>query len=103
MDFQFMERSKIECGFSGTFFADKQDDFCVRLRELPAVDGIDLNDANVPAKRIGRGKESNHCCPRSRPGLLAVLLLGGYHLIQNRIETPSQAPAGVMALQLRQI
>jgi len=72
------------------------------MREFPAADGIALYDANVPVKRLWCEKKRNHH-PRLRPGFPAVLALGSHHFLKDGVEAPSQAPPGVMALQLGQI
>src|SRR5258708_7618626 len=91
MHFWIMASPNLKCGFGGTIFFAKQDDFRVRMRELPAVDGIALNDAIVSGERFACGKTNNHRRLWSRPSFLAVLPLGSRHLFQDRIKTPSQA------------
>src|SRR6267142_1733671 len=73
------------------------------MNPLPTFDSIALNDADVPAKWFWRCEESNHCRTGLRFYSLAVLAFSNNHFVQDGIEAARHAPAGIMALQFRQI
>src|SRR6267143_522682 len=73
------------------------------MKPLPTFDGIALNDADVPAKWFWRREKSNHSRTGLRSHSLAVLAFSDNHFVQDGIEAARHAPAGIMALQFRQI
>jgi hypothetical protein len=44
-----------------TFVVAKENNFNVRVKERPRMNGVALDDADVPAERFRGGEDGKHC------------------------------------------
>src|ERR1700687_5124451 len=71
LHFRHVANSEIAGGLGGALFITEQNHFSGRMNTRPALDGVALNDADVPAKRFRRREKGNH----RRTGYIPTLWL----------------------------
>ena len=55
-----VDEAKLGADFRGAFIIPENDDFYLRVQQLPALQRIPLNHPVVPAERLSRRKKGQH-------------------------------------------